>query len=188
MKKYKNVCIIGYKCTGKSFVAGLLGKKIGWKVYELDKIIQKEEDKSIRKITNNYTDYKPFRELVYKKLKELINEENVIIDCNEGVAVNNVTGKDEYDLLKDGSPETLKVLVTTKNNILADKLKKKLYKEKPQSDKNDTYMYLKKEFELFERSTDRYEDVADLQVKFSTYANIMKIVNKLQTEKIILKK
>ena len=103
MRKYKNICIIGYKCTGKSYVANLLGDKLGWKVYHINKIIQRQENKSLKELTDNNTDWRYFRKVEYELLCSLLQEEDVIIDCNEGIPVNEVNMNEEFRLLNNSS-------------------------------------------------------------------------------------
>lgn len=185
MRKYKNICIIGYKCTGKSYVANLLSDKLGWKVYHMNKIIQREEDKSLKVLTKNGTDWTYFRKKEYEKLKTFLQESNVIIDCNEGVPVNEVNMNDEFKLLIN-SKNTLKVWVRTNKVSMATKFRKKLEKirKTKKISKEELYKYLKTEYATMDKYNDIYESVADISVKFSEFTDITKVLTMLNTQVI----
>lgn len=185
MRKYKNVCIIGYKCTGKSYVANLLGDKLGWKVCHINKIIQREEDKPLKILTKNGTDWTYFRKKEYEKLKTLLQTENVIIDCNEGVPVNEVNMNEEFKLLNN-SKNTLKVWVRSNKVVMANKFRKKFEKIKKTKkiSKEELYKYLKVEYATMDKYDDIYENVADIAVKFSEFTDVTKVINMLNTQVI----
>ena len=185
MKKYKRICIIGYKCTGKSYVANLLGDKLGWKVYHMDKVIQREEDKSLKVLTKNGTNWTYFRNKEYEKLKTLLQEDEVIIDCNEGVPVNEVNLNDEFKLLVN-SKSTLKVWVRANKVIMANKFRRKLEKIKrtKRITKEELYKYLKVEYATMDKYNDIYENLADVVVKFSEFTDITKVLTMMNIQVI----
>ena len=49
MKK-KLIYLTGFMASGKSTIGPILANTIGWNFFDLDKVIEKEEEKSIRKI------------------------------------------------------------------------------------------------------------------------------------------
>lgn len=187
MRKFRNICLIGYKCTGKTCVANVLGDKLNWKVYHINKIIQRNEDKSIKELTKDGTDWKYFRELEYKLLSELLQQDDVIIDCNEGVPVNEINMNEEFKLLANHK-NTLKVWVKIDKASVGIKFRRKLEKIKKTKKltKKEVYEYLKREYALMDKYNDIYENLADIAVKFSEFTDITKVLDmlKIQTTKI----
>lgn len=185
MRKYKNICIVGYKCTGKSYVANLLADKLGWKVYHMDKVIQREEDKPLKVLTKNGTDWSYFRKKEYEKLKTLLQDENVVIDCNEGVPVNEINMNDEFRLLHN-SASTLKVWVRANKVIMANRLRKRFEKTKKTKKvfKEELYKYLKVEYATMDKYNDIYENIADVSVKFSEFTDVTKVMSMLNIQVI----
>lgn len=183
MRKYKNICIIGYKCTGKSYVANLLGDKLGWKVYHVNKMIQRQENKSLKELTDNNTDWRYFRKVEYELLCSLLQEEDVIIDCNEGIPVNEVNMNEEFRLLNN-SKNTLKVWVKTDKLSIGAKFRKRLEKIRgtKKLTKEEVYKYLKTEYATMDKYNDIYENLADVAVKFAEFTDITKVLNMLKTQ------
>ncbi len=176
MSLYNNICLLGYKCTGKSYVAGLLAKKLNWKLYSIDKIIQREQNQSMRALTDNYKDWKNFRNMEYRLLAKLLKMRNVIIDCNDGVGTNPVNGRAESNLLKSRN-NTLKVLLKANNTFLAQKLKKRVAKIKKTNNKSVLQLALKKEFTILHIYAERYAQLADIELRFNAYINLSPVLN-----------
>ena len=89
--------LIGFMGSGKSLVGKQLAEKLHMKYIDLDDFIKKSENKTIADIFNNSgEDY--FRELEEKYLKEIIQEDNILVS----------TG---------GGTPTLNGLIDTMNNI-----------------------------------------------------------------------
>lgn len=189
MKKYKNLCVFGFRCSGKSFTAGLVSRKLNWPVYTLDKCILKRENKSLITLTNGGTDLTKFREVELELLKELLQKENIIIDCGSGVGVNEINGEAEKQLLLS-SKSTLKVLIGASKKTLATRLKNNYMKSKKRGtvdEKDSLKEFLNKSFELLDARYTKYQDMCDMEMKFNKYINIDKIIKKLKTEIITIK-
>lgn len=80
----KKVVLIGYMGSGKSVVSEKLAKKIGFEYLELDKLIEKKENKSIAEV------FKTKGELYFRKLENqlfkevLSNESDIVISTGGG--------------------------------------------------------------------------------------------------------
>ena len=191
-RKYKNLCLFGFRCSGKSFTAGLISKRLKWPIYALDKCILKSENKSMNTITKNGTDLTEFREVELRILKELLEKENIIIDCGSGVGVNDVNGKEEKELLLN-SKSTLKVLIGASKKILAARLTNNYTKSRKREKKANPNViplkeFLNKSFELLNARYAKYQEISDMEMKFNRYINIDKIIKKLKTEIITIKR
>ena len=191
-RKYKNLCLFGFRCSGKSFTAGLISKRLNWPIYALDKCILKSENKSMSAITKNGTDLTEFRAVELKILKELLDKENIIIDCGSGVGVNDVNGQEEKELLLN-SKSTLKVLIGASKKVLATRLTNNYTKSKKREKKVNPNTvplreFLNKSFELLDTRYTKYQEISDIEMKFNKYINIDKIIKKLKTEIITIKR
>lgn len=190
MRKYKNLCVLGFRCSGKSFTAGLVSRKLNWPIYTLDKCILKKENKNMANLTSGGTDLARFRELELEILKELLQKENIIIDCGSGVGVNEINGEEERALLIN-TKSTLKVLIGANKKVLATRLKNNYIKnKKPEVDQKTSSLkdFLNNSFELLDLRYSQYQGICDLEMKFNKYINIEKIIKKLKTEIIAIKR
>lgn len=80
----KKVVLIGYMGSGKSVVSQKLSKKIGVEYLELDKLIEKKENKSIAAIFETKGELY-FRKLENQLFKEILsNKSNIVISTGGG--------------------------------------------------------------------------------------------------------
>ncbi len=79
-----NVVLIGYRGTGKSTVAKILGHRLGRKVISTDAEIVKEAGKSIPQIVEEFG-WDHFRDLETQMCKKLQNQNDLIIDTGGGL-------------------------------------------------------------------------------------------------------
>jgi len=82
MKK-RRMFIIGFMGCGKSTVGKLLAKKMGLPFYDIDKIIEKKENMSLKEIFSVKGE-KYFRDIEYNVLKELCNGKKSVISGGGG--------------------------------------------------------------------------------------------------------
>lgn len=91
MLDYKNIIIIGMKCTGKTGLGIEIAKRLNWEFVDIDKEIKKFfNGKSISEITNEGKDWINFRKVETDILERKIKKENIIISCGGGCGVNEV--------------------------------------------------------------------------------------------------
>ena len=45
-----NLIIIGYRCTGKTTIAGILAEKLGWPIVDTDTLVQQKSGRTIKQI------------------------------------------------------------------------------------------------------------------------------------------
>ena len=79
-----NIILIGYRGTGKSTVAKILGQCLGWKVISTDAEIVKESGQSIPQIVEQFG-WDHFRELETQMCRKLQDQTNLIIDTGGGL-------------------------------------------------------------------------------------------------------
>ncbi len=80
------IAFIGFRGTGKTTVATLLGDKIGYQVFSTDRVIEMQEGKTIAEIvTQNGWEY--FRNVESEILHSALHNKNTIIDCGGGIVL-----------------------------------------------------------------------------------------------------
>ena len=87
MKSKKNLVLIGMMSSGKSTIGGLLAKKLNFKFFDIDKIIENETKMKITEIFKikgeNF-----FRNLEEKTTIKLLNFSDVVISLGGGGFIN----------------------------------------------------------------------------------------------------
>ena len=93
MKSKKNLVLIGMMSSGKSTIGELLAKKLNFKFFDIDKIIENETKMKITEIFKikgeNF-----FRNLEEKTTIKLLNFSNVVISLGGGGFVNEIIRKE----------------------------------------------------------------------------------------------
>ena len=93
MKSKKNLVLIGMMSSGKSTIGELLAKKLNFKFFDIDKIIENETKMKITEIFKikgeNF-----FRNLEEKTTVKLLNFSNVVISLGGGGFVNEIIRKE----------------------------------------------------------------------------------------------
>lgn len=79
-----NIVLIGYRGTGKSTVAKILGQRLGRKVMSTDAEIVKEAGQSITQIVEQFG-WDHFRELETQMCRKLHDQTNLVIDTGGGL-------------------------------------------------------------------------------------------------------
>ena len=90
-----NIVLIGYRGTGKSTVAGILGERLNRTVISTDAEIVKEAGQSIPLIVEKFG-WDHFRNLETEMCRKLTGQDNLVIDTGGGL------------ILKDENVKTLK--------------------------------------------------------------------------------
>jgi shikimate kinase len=87
------VFLFGFRATGKSTIAKELCEVLGYRLVELDKLIEQKSSQSISSLTNSGKDWFNFRLIETEVILDLCTNpiyNNLIISCGGGVAVNDV--------------------------------------------------------------------------------------------------
>ena len=119
MKSKKNLVLIGMMSSGKSTIGELLAKKLNFKFFDIDKIIENETKMKITEIFKikgeNF-----FRNLEEKTTVKLLNFTNVVISLGGGGFVNEIIRKETNTKSKtfwlDWNLDTLISRIRKKNN------------------------------------------------------------------------
>ncbi len=86
-KGQKRIFLIGFMTSGKTTLGKILANVIGWDFFDLDKVLEEDEQMSVHEIFSkkgeNY-----FREAERNKLIELSKKDNVVISLGGGTAAN----------------------------------------------------------------------------------------------------
>lgn len=85
MKK-KNIVLIGFMGSGKSFVSRGLGKILKREVFSTDSLIEEQAGRSIPIIFKRFGEAY-FREIEKDVVRKLVRKQGVILDCGGGVIV-----------------------------------------------------------------------------------------------------
>ena len=119
MKSKKNLVLIGMMSSGKSTIGELLAKKLNFKFFDIDKIIENETRMKIAEIFKikgeNF-----FRNLEEKTTIKLLNFSNVVISLGGGGFVNEIIRKETNTKSKtfwlDWNLDTLISRIRKRNN------------------------------------------------------------------------
>ena len=119
MKSKKNLVLIGMMSSGKSTIGELLAKKLNFKFFDIDKIIENETKMEITEIFKikgeNF-----FRNLEEKTTVKLLNFSNVVISLGGGGFVNeiirNETNTKSKTFWLDWNLDTLISRIRKRNN------------------------------------------------------------------------
>ena len=119
MKSKKNLVLIGMMSSGKSTIGELLAKKLNFKFFDIDKIIENETKMKITEIFKikgeNF-----FRNLEEKTTIKLLNFSNVVISLGGGGFVNEIIRKETNTKSKtfwlDWNLDTLISRIRKRNN------------------------------------------------------------------------
>ncbi len=131
MKK-KIIYLTGFMASGKSTYGRILANVLGWKFYDLDKLIEKREGKEIVDIFKEYGE-QYFRELETKVLKEISDSENIVVALGGGTIVND----DNLTICKDsGVTIYLKCSVNTIFHRIRRKTTRPLFRDLIMQGKN----------------------------------------------------
>ena len=119
MKSKKNLVLIGMMSSGKSTIGELLAKKLNFKFFDIDKIIENETKMKITEIFKikgeNF-----FRNLEEKTTVKLLNFSNAVISLGGGGFVNEIIRKETNTKSKtfwlDWNLDTLIGRIRKRNN------------------------------------------------------------------------
>lgn len=187
---YNRIIVIGFRCVGKSIISAKLAKLLDFECLNMDTIIEKQEGKSIAKITNDGKNWREFREIETLKLKELLSFNNIVISAGGGVGVNNIKyndmltyGEIQKKIIKD-SIDTLKILLYSDENVIRKRIKnrKKIKPDLAEETFNEEE-YVEENIRIMKEREKNYQDMADIIFNTSSkdidknVNEIMKLIN-----------
>lgn len=187
---YNRIIVIGFRCVGKSIISAKLAKLLDFECLNMDTIIEKQEGKSIAKITNDGKNWREFREIETLKLKELLSFNNIVISAGGGVGVNNIKyndmltyGEIQKKIIKD-SIDTLKILLYSDENVIRKRIKthKNIKPDLAEETFNEEE-YVEENIRIMKERENDYKDMADIMFNTSSkdvdknVNEIMKLIN-----------
>lgn len=187
---YNRIIVIGFRCVGKSIISAKLAKLLDFECLNMDTIIEKQEGKSIAKITNDGKNWREFREIETLKLKELLSFNNIVISAGGGVGVNNIKyndmltyGEIQKKIIKD-SVDTLKILLYSDENVIRKRIKthKNIKPDLAEETFNEEE-YVEENIRIMKERENDYKDMADIMFNTSSkdvnknVNEIMKLIN-----------
>ena len=89
------IFLTGFRGSGKTTLAKLLAKKLGFGLIEMDELIVKRTKKLIAEMTKEGKEWYNFRVLESEILKELIKKEKFVVATGGGLFVNDVKFSEE---------------------------------------------------------------------------------------------
>lgn len=178
----KRIYLTGFMTSGKSTLGKILANVLGWNFYDLDREIERDENKCVTEIFELKGE-PYFRNIESQKLKELSLEANVIISLGGGTIVND---ENVSFITRNGKLIYLKV----EPEIIYTRIKKKtdrpLFKEFVLAEKTKEDFIKKIKIMLGER--EQYYKKADLVFDVDnspigkTVDRLAKIVNRVIIE------
>lgn len=189
MQKYKRILFVGFRCSGKTTLSNMLSKKINIQALDTDKEIEKEQNSTINEITKNGNNWQLFRELELKKIKELLNKNNIIISAGGGVGVNNIPYNNQEtfgDLQRKeilNSEDTLKILLETDENIIRQRLYENKIKENNRPDlksiSSTIEEYIENNIKIMKERENYYNKMANIKYKTNDKNKIDDIIENI---------
>ena len=150
-KVNRHIYLIGFMGCGKTSVSIAMNQLYGKNIVEVDDRIIAKEGRSINQIFaesgENY-----FRDLETEMLKELADEDNIIVSCGGGVAMREVNVQ---EMRKSGKV----ILLTAKPETILERVKEN--HDRPLLENNKTVEYVS---ELMEKRRPAYEAAADIVI------------------------
>ncbi len=107
--------MIGYRGSGKSTIAKILAGRLGFKLFELDRLIDERAGEKIPEIVAKFG-WEKFRQLETELLAELVSRENAVLDLGGGV----VEKEENRKLIRD---HCRVVWLKARAQVLMDRIK-----------------------------------------------------------------
>jgi len=81
-----NLVLIGYRATGKSTVAGLLGRRLGWPVISTDAAVIQIARHGIPELVERFG-WEYFRDLESAVIEKICRRDHLVLDCGGGAVL-----------------------------------------------------------------------------------------------------
>ena len=154
------IILLGFRYSGKSTIGRALAVVNGLRFVDIDTEIEKRTQQTISKIVDK-NGWKFFRELELQEYKRHLNEDNVVISCGGGFAVNEYFANEEQQLLQE--EKGIKILCEIDKECLINRINTGIYRPNVKT-KNDI---ITENVELYESRYDAYNSL-DFDVKIDT--------------------
>jgi len=79
-----NLTLIGYRCTGKTTVGGMLSARLGWPLVDTDALVQERSGRSIREIVSA-GGWPEFRRLEREAVADVVSRDEQVVSAGGGV-------------------------------------------------------------------------------------------------------
>ena len=113
------VIFLGFRYSGKSTIGKQLAEKHNLKFIDIDKEIERHQNQTIAEIVTK-SGWKYFRNLELNEYKSHFNEDNIVISCGGGFAVNEYLAGKENKLLQQ--EQGLKILLSTEIEAIKERI------------------------------------------------------------------
>ena len=154
------IILLGFRYSGKSIIGEALAVVNGLLFVDIDTEIEKRTQQTISEIVDK-NGWKFFRELELDEYKRHLNDDNVVISCGGGFAINEYFAKEERQLLQE--EKGVKILCEIDKECLIDRIKTGLARPNVKT-KNDI---ITENVELYESRYTAYNSL-DFDVKIDT--------------------
>ena len=131
MNEKKIILIYGMRASGKTHLYNKLKREEysgNFSLFDIDEMIEKEQNKSISEITKQGQDWQSFRDLETEKLKEIL-ENNIkhkkIIFPGGGVFVNRFNGEKNLEILKNFRNNIFFIFLKAGDEVIIERILKK---------------------------------------------------------------
>ena len=114
------IALIGYRGTGKSTIARLLAKDLGFGLIELDRVIDERAGEKIPEIVSKFG-WEKFRDLETEFLADILKKDNTIFDLGGGV----VEREENRKLIKDNCTV---VWLKAKPEVIIQRIKEQMHR------------------------------------------------------------
>ena len=115
------IILLGFRYCGKTTIGRQIAKMNELKFVDLDEEIEKKEQKTIAEIIKK-SGWKYFRKLEFECYKSYLADDNIVISCGGGFAVNEYFSKKESELLS--IEKGIKMLFEIDEKTLIERIKK----------------------------------------------------------------
>ena len=161
------VILIGFMGVGKTTVGRQLAKKMNLEFIDMDKEIEKREERSISKI------FKENGELYFRQtetliLKELLKRNDILISTGGGI----VTIEENYKILKK---EKNVIFLDANTNTILKHLSNETHKRPLLANSNNKEKTIS---ELLEARYDKYNGVSDIKIDVNQ-KNVEEVVSQI---------
>jgi len=132
MEKNKRIYLTGFMTSGKSTIGPIVANVLGWKFFDLDKVIEESENETIVNIFKIKGE-PYFRNLETETLARLSGDENIVIALGGGTLAN----EKNLDLIRNkGTIVYLKVSPEVLYKRLKNKIDRPLFRDLVLKEKN----------------------------------------------------